>query len=279
MFATAHYTDYQKMNLTPYYIIEPKAEKVPFILSIPHRGTQFPGELKNKYAPELKEVLDDTDWFLEKLYDFAPALGITTIYARYSRWVIDLNRDPESKPLYDDGRIITALCPTTDFFGKEIYTQKDFEPDDAETLRRLENYFRPYHQKIDEIISELKSDFGEILFWDAHSIRRNVATIRPESFPDFILGNNDGKTADKKFIKTALETLKTGNWQINHNDPFKGGFLTRSKGKPRENVHALQLEMSKDLYMDAAELSYDEEKAEKVKTLLRKTFENLILQF
>ncbi len=266
------------MNQIPYYIVESKAEKVPFVLSIPHRGTEFPDELKDNYVPELQEILDDTDWFLEKLYDFAPELGITTIFAKYSRWVIDLNREPNSNPLYDDGRIITALCPTTDFFGKDIYRKKEFEPDDAEIERRLESYFRPYHRTIDGIIENLKSEFGQVLFWDAHSIRRKVETIRKEPFSDFILGDNNGKTADEKFIETTLESLKASDWQINKNDPFKGGFLTRSKGKPEENIHALQLEMSKDLYMDASELRYDEAKAETVKRLLRKTFENLISQ-
>ena len=263
------------MNSKPFYIVEPKSEKVPFVLSIPHRGTKFPEELKNHYAPELIEVLDDTDWYLEKLYDFAPELGITTIYAKYSRWVIDLNREPLGKPLYDDGRIITALCPTTDFFGENIYAKKESEPNNAEIERRLQDYYRPYHQKIDEIIADLKAEFGQVLFWDAHSIRRRVETIRKEPFPDFILGDDDEKTAGKKFIGTTLESLKKSDWQINHNEPFKGGFLTRSKGKPDEDVHALQLEMSKDLYMDAAELNYNEKKAEKVKELLKTTFENL----
>ena len=101
------------MNENPFYIVKPKAGKVPFVLSIPHRGTEFPAELKDRYVPELVEVLDDTDWYLEKLYDFAPDFDITTIYAKYSRWVIDLNREPASRPLYDDGRLITELCPTT----------------------------------------------------------------------------------------------------------------------------------------------------------------------
>ena len=109
------------MKEIPYYITEPKAQKIPFVLSIPHRGTEFPDELKENYVPELVEVLDDTDWDLEKLYDFASELGITTIYAKYSRWVIDLNREPESKPLYTDGRLITELCPTTTFLGENIY--------------------------------------------------------------------------------------------------------------------------------------------------------------
>ncbi len=262
----------------PFHIVEPNVKKVPFVLSIPHRGTEFPDELKEKYVPELVEVLDDTDWYLEKLYDFASDLGITIIYAKYSRWVIDLNREPESKPLYSDGRLITELCPTKTFLGENIYRKKEFEPTDDEINRRLENYYYPYHRKIDEIIDELKTEFGQVVFWDAHSIRRRVETIREENFPDFILGNNEGKTASESVIETALESLRSSVWQINHNDPFKGGFLTRSKGNPQENVHALQLEMSKDLYMSNDEMDYDLEKAEKVKALLRKTFENLIVK-
>lgn len=262
----------------PYYIIEPKAEKVPFVLSIPHCGTQFPLELKDRYVPELVEKLDDTDWYLDKLYDFAPELGVTTIYAKYSRWVIDLNREPDSKPLYDDGRIITELCPRTDFLGNKIYLKKEFEPEKAEKQRRLENYFYPYHKKIDDLLSDLKSKFGQVLFWDGHSIRRQVKTIQTEPFPDFILGNNDQKTASETIIENTLKSLRKSVWQINHNSPFKGGFLTRSKGNPIENTHALQLEMAKDLYMSNDETDYDFEKAESVKKLLRSTFENLITE-
>lgn len=266
------------MSEPPFSIIGPTAEKVPFLLSLPHRGTEFPAELRDKYVPELVEVLDDTDWFLEKLYDFAPGLGITTIAARYSRWVIDLNREPNSRPLYTDGRLITELCPTTTFLGERIYRKKVFEPDDAEITSRLENFFDPYHQKIDELLSNLKNQFGRVIFWDGHSIRRTVPTIRKEPFPDFILGTNDGRTAGEQFIQTALASLRTGIWQINYNDPFKGGFLTRSKGDPTENIHALQLEMSKDLYMSGNELEYDAGRAEKVKELLKKTFEKLIFR-
>ncbi len=263
-------------EITPYHLIEPTAEKVPFVLSIPHCGTEFPVNIKANYVAELLETLDDTDWYLDKLYDFASELGITMIYAKYSRWVIDLNREPNSKPLYDDGRIITELCPTTDFLGNKLYKNAEFEPNEAEKERRLDKYFYPYHNKIDEILNELKDEFGQVLFWDGHSIRREVKTIQSEPFPDFILGNNDGKTAKQTIIAETLESLRQSEWQINHNHPFKGGFLTRSKGNPTENVHALQLEMSKDLYMSNDETIYDEKKAEKVKSLLKDTFEKLI---
>ncbi len=246
------------------------------VLSIPHCGIEFPPDIIGQYQPELIEKLDDTDWHLDRLYDFAPKIGVTVIYAKYSRWVIDLNREPGNVPLYDDGRLITALCPTTDFEENNLYVDKRFEPSEAEIERRLTHYYHPYHKKIDDIVHELANDFGEVLFWDAHSIRRTVKTISEKPFPDFILGNNDAKTASAKMIEAALDALKTQDHAVNHNDPFKGGFLTRSKGDPKNGISALQLEMSKDLYMSDNETLYDEEKAAPIKNLLKSAFENLV---
>src|SRR5687768_15892192 len=107
--------------MLPYNISTPAAVEIPILISVPHCGIAFPEECKNEYDARLIERPDDTDWFVDRLYEFAPAMGMTTISATYSRWVIDLNRDPESKPLYSDGRIITGLCPTTDFLGSPLY--------------------------------------------------------------------------------------------------------------------------------------------------------------
>jgi N-formylglutamate deformylase len=260
----------------PYYIIEPKVKKVPFILSVPHCGIEFPDEIKDDYKLELRNAPDDTDWFVQDLYNFATELGITIIYAKYSRWVIDLNRDPESKPLYNDGRIITALTTTTDFFGNKIYVSEDHEPNEAEINRRLTHYYWPYYEKITSLLSERIEEFGKVLLWDAHSIRELVPTIRADKFPEMILGNNEEKTASKLIIETALSELKKGAFEVSHNYPFKGGHITRYFGKPEENTHALQLEMNKILYMNDDELVYNNERAEAVRTILKPTFEALI---
>lgn len=259
----------------PYYITEPKAKKVPIIISVPHSGTEFPNEIEDDYLPSQKKVIDDTDWFVHDVYDFASEMGITVIRAKYSRWVIDLNRDPESKPLYNDGRIITGLCSFTDFFGKPIYKAAQ-DPTQAEIQRRLQTYYWPYYQKIQSLLDERKAEFGKVLLWDAHSIRQLVPSIQKDPFPDMILGNNDLKTAVSKIIETAISTLKKGPFQINHNTPFKGGHITRYFGKPDQNQHALQLEMNKVLYMDNAEVKYDSVRAGIVKAVLKPVFEGLI---
>lgn len=263
------------MQKDPYIIIEPRVKKVPMVLSVPHCGTEFPEELANDYIEDKAKQPDDTDWFVHQLYNFANELGVTIIYARYSRWVIDLNRDPESKPLYNDGRIITALTTVTDFFGEMIYKHGK-EPNQEEVERRLETYYWPYYRKIEELLSGLQAEFKDVLLWDAHSIRRSVPTIRKEFFPDMILGNNDEKSAHSKLINTALENLKNSDFQVNHNDPFKGGHITRYFGKPENNVHGLQLEMNKILYMNDEELEFHEERANKMRSVLKPTFEALI---
>lgn len=264
------------MEAQPYVVITPKVTKVPFVLSIPHSGIDFPSELKDLYNQDLIAKPDDTDWFLQQLYDFASELGITIIYAKYSRWVIDLNRDPASKPLYNDGRIITALTPVTDFLGNQIYTNKDNEPNEKEVERRLSTYYWPYYKKIEELIADLQKEFKHVQFWDAHSIRSFVPTIRKDKFPEMILGDNDEKTADNKLIDLVIKSLSDSSFQVNHNNPFKGGHLTRYFGNPQKNIHALQLEMIKSLYMEEDELTYSENRASEVKTLLKSTFKTLI---
>ncbi|MBI3135043.1 MAG: N-formylglutamate amidohydrolase [Bacteroidetes bacterium] len=260
--------------MNPFQIIEATAAKVPLIISIPHCGTEFPDELRNDYLEEQVAMIDDTDWFLQDLNDFAPSLGITVVYARYSRWVIDLNRDPQSAPLYNDGRLITGLTTTTDFIGNPIY-KTGKEPNQQEVERRLNTYFWPYYQKVQELLDERKKQFGKVLLWDAHSIRRMVPTIRKEPFPEMILGDNDEKSADKKLIDITLKNLGKG-YQVNHNDPFKGGHITRYFGNPANDIHALQLERNKNLYMDDSERKFDTTRATKMRSVLKQNFGELI---
>jgi N-formylglutamate amidohydrolase len=262
--------------MLPFQVIRAKDNLVPVLLSVPHCGTEFPDELKAQYKSSLSSSPDDTDWFVHQLYDFAPSMGITIIHAKYSRWVIDLNRDPQSKPLYSDGRIITALCPTTTFFGDSIYVDERQQVEDEEVQRRVDTYYNPYHLKIQELLDELKQQFGKVLLWDCHSIRQVVPTIHKEKFPDLILGDADGTSASPGLIETAINGLESDQYKFSHNYPFKGGYITRYFGKPSENQHALQLEMTKVNYMDDSEKQYDVARAEKMRTVLKRTFSNLV---
>jgi N-formylglutamate deformylase len=257
-----------------FHVTQPTAPKVPILISSPHSGTYFPDDIKKRLKPGLADAPDDTDWFIDRLYDFAPAMGITLIKANYSRWVIDLNRDPNSKPLYNDGRVITGLCTTTDFNGNPLYEYGG--PDDAEIAHRVEQYYIPYHLKLAQLTQELKQQFGRALLFDAHSIRRVVPGIRQEPFPELILGDNDGASASAQIINAAWQALEGSGYEAQHNHPFKGGHITRFFGQPQSGIHALQLEMAKTNYMDAAETQYDGLNATRMRAVLQNLFTQLI---
>ena len=245
-------------------------------MSVPHCGTTFPDDIKGNFKEAMIENPDDTDFFVHRVYDFVSDLGITMIYAHYNRWVIDLNRSAENQALYNDGRLITGLTPTSDFLGNPIYKTPALTPDAKEIQRRKTLYYYPYYEKTKAILNELKSTFGLAVLWDAHSIRKRVPTIYKEAFPDLILGTNDGASATEKLIKAAQLGLSSGPYELSYNHPFKGGNITRYFGKPKENIQALQLEMIKPLYMDEAEINYHHERAAQLRAVLKNTFELLI---
>lgn len=261
-----------------YTIIPASNNEVPILVSVPHCGTGFPDELRDEFKPALMAAPDDTDWFVHQLYDFVTEMGMTLVHANLSRWVIDLNRDPQHKPLYTDGRIITALCPTTTFLGEPLYRDARREVETTEVQRRVKEYFDPYHQQLESHLARLKNKFGRALLWDCHSIRRVVSTIQADPFPDLILGDADGTSASPGLIEAALGVLDHSGYTVRHNHPFKGGYITRHFGKPDHHIHALQLEMSKVNYMTDDELTYDVARANKMREVLRRVFSTLIEQ-
>lgn len=256
-------------------LTNPVRERLPILLSVPHCGTVIPEELRDEFDPNQLAILDDTDWFVDQLYDFAPAMGITLLSATVSRWVIDLNRNPDDQPLYTDGRVITGLCPVTDFLGAPLYKDQRAAVDQKEVERRKKLFFQPYHQQISKSLDDLQNEFGKVLLWDCHSIRQRVPSIRKDPFPDLILGDADGTSASPGLSEMTLRNLEGDTRVVAHNEPFKGGFITRYYGKPAENIHALQLEMSKVNYMDDSERAYNKARADRVREMLKRNFEEL----
>lgn len=254
-------------------IHRPGIIKYPIIIHLPHSGTYIPEKIITDIKPEFLPP-DDTDWHLDELYSFANSLGIILMKAHYSRWVIDLNRNADATPLYNDGRLITHLCPVTNFTGTNIYKDERKLVAEQEIEQRKATYYTPYHNTLQKVLNDVKSKFGKVLLWDGHSIRREVPTISKMPFPDFILGSADGQSVPENLINTTLNTFSNSGFNIKHNFLFKGGYITRHFGRPLENQYALQLEMSKDLYLIDNETNYNAAHAAKVKN----TISNVITQ-
>ena len=244
----------------------------PLVISMPHNGQALPDDIAAIMTDEGKRVAD-TDWYKDKLYDFAKALGANIIIPHFNRYVIDLNRDPDGIDLYP-GADNTELCPTTAFNSQLLYL-KGSPPDIAEQQRRVEQYWQPYHQVLANTLAKLKAEFGKAVLLEAHSIKSVVPRFFEGQLPDFNFGNANGESCSAKLID-AISSLDYFPYSQVVNGRFKGGYITRAYGKPDENIHALQLELSQRTYMDESTFSYDEQLAQQVKPKLEQLVKCLL---
>ncbi|MFZ5789933.1 MAG: N-formylglutamate deformylase [Pseudomonadota bacterium] len=227
-----------------------RAGRTPLIVGMPHVGTYLPEALARRMTDAARAV-PDTDWHVDRLYDFAEPLGASLLAATHSRYIIDLNRPPDGSVLYP-GASNTELCPTTTFDNAPIWRPGEV-PDQAEVAERVERYWRPYHDRLAAALEETKARFGFALLFDAHSIRSEVPRFFAGRLPDINLGTADGKSAPADLAARLIEAAgEAEGYGSVLNGRFKGGYITRHYGRPGEGVAAVQLELSQITYMDEA---------------------------
>lgn len=246
-----------------------KPGSIPLLVSMPHVGTDIPDDIAERMAPCARQKAD-TDWHLTQLYGFLDEMDASTLAARWSRYVIDLNRPPEDTNLYP-GLDTTGLCPV-DTFGRERLYRPGLAPSEAEVQRRLERYWRPYHRQLRAELDRLVALHGRVVLWDAHSIASVVPRFFAGRLPDLNFGTAEGQSCDAGMQAAVVGVAQAqGEFTVAVNGRFKGGHITRRYGEPANNVHAIQLEMCQCLYMDETPpFAYRPELAARVQPLLRK---------
>lgn len=249
--------------------------RLPLLIDVPHAGTYVPDAIAARLQPAARS-LPDTDWHVEKLYTFAAELGAGLFFATHSRYVVDLNRNPDGVALYP-GADNTELCPLRTFDNQPIYTPGQ-EPDASERAARCERYFRPYHAALSADLAALRERFGYVILLDGHSIRAEVPRFFAGRLPDLNLGTADGTSCADRVAAAAWEALggDAGLSRI-HNGRFKGGYVTRKYGRPAEGSHALQLEMAQSCYMDEDQPTlFSPARAERLSAVLRRLVTTLL---
>ncbi len=216
------------------------------MVSMPHVGTLVPRHLAARMTPEAL-ALADTDWHLPLVYDLE-GLDATILVATHSRLVIDLNRPPDDENLYP-GRDTTGLIPTDTFRKEPVY--QGGRPDEAETARRRQAYWLPYHRALETELGRLRQARQRVVLWDAHSIASELPRFFSGRLTDLNFGTADGASCAPALIDAILAPVKAQqqySWVLNGR--FKGGYITRRFGDPANGVHAVQLEMTQVIYMD-----------------------------
>ena len=262
----------ERMNpyrFTPYRFAP---EEAPLLMSIPHVGTAIPAAVEARMT-ERALMRPDTDWHLDRLYDFASELGIPTLQAVWSRYVVDLNRPPDDAPLYP-GRPSTGLLPQQDFAGNPLY-HPGAEPDDEERENRLRTCWLPYHQRLERELASIRRRHGIAILFDCHSILSEVPRLFEGKLPDFNLGTAHGGACHPGLRLRLAEALGNyGEERLVVDGRFTGGFITRQYGDPDNRIHSFQLELSMATYCgELPPWNYAPDKAAEVRPALRAMLE------
>lgn len=249
--------------------------RIPLLVSFPHSGTYLPRDIAERMT-DLAHTLPDTDWHVPVLYKFLNELGASRIVATHSRYVVDLNRPPDSTALYP-GQKNTGLVPSETFASQPLYKDSNDVPSDREIGERRERFYRPYHDALHAELDRISAMHGYALLWDAHSIRSEVPELFEGRLPDLNIGTNSGASTPPKIGAALLTAGQRTGFSCVLNGRFKGGYITRYYGRTDSNVLAVQLEMAQAIYMDEeVPYAYNDALAPNVQVAIRKLVETYI---
>ena len=246
----------------------------PLLVSIPHDGRLLSDDTKKSFKEKFLE-LPDTDWHMNRLYESFKDTHWNIISANFSRYVVDLNRSSDDTKLYKDYQS-TGLCPIKSFSGEHLYSD-DNEISELTIKRRVESYWKPYHDKIKQILESIKSKYGYAILWDAHSIKSRIPNLFEGELPNLNIGTNSGESCPNSITESIHKVANDSGFSVVINDRFKGGYITRHYGKPAENVFAIQMEIAQRTYMNELTLSYDERLSKKLTPILKLMLDTFIV--
>jgi N-formylglutamate deformylase len=246
----------------------------PLVLDSPHSGVAYPADFG--HGCELAVLRQAEDTHVEKLYDFAPALGVAWIEALFPRSYIDVNRntteldvtlieEPWADPVETDPtalakvRLGKGLIWRMTDEGAPIYQRKLSA---AEVRNRIDRCWRPYHRAVEEAIDAAHARHGYSIHLNCHSMPA-VSSAYSTGFPglkhaDFVIGDRDGSTADPALTQQLCDLLRGFGYEVSYNHPYKGVELVRRYGRPAEQRHSIQVEVNRRLYMDEGTLELTE---------------------
>ena len=250
-------------------VARPVCQTTPLLFASPHSGRRYTDAFVASSRLDPLGLRRSEDSFVDELYAAAPDFGAPLLAATFPRAWCDANREPwELDPLMFADELppwVNATSPRVAAglgtiarivaSGEQIYRYKlKF----AEAEHRVSQYWQPYHDMLGALIAGTKALFGTCLLIDCHSMpspgpaTSGAAGRNAFKMPDFVLGDAHGTACTPRVTRFVERALTDLGFTVRRNDPYAGGFITRHYGRPRDRVHALQIEIARDLYMDEA---------------------------
>jgi N-formylglutamate amidohydrolase len=245
--------------------IRPRRQCASFVFNSPHSGRDYPERFLALTRLDRLSIRQSEEAFVDELFGAAPHLGMPLLQANFPRAYLDVNREPYeldpqmfSEPLPDQvnsgsPRVAAGLGTIARNVSenKAIYRARLRLPD---ALMRIEGIYRPYHRALQKLLGETLERFGLAILIDCHSMPR-ITRRRGAAAPDIVLGDRYGTACAPAIIDLAETVFTTAGLNVARNRPYAGGHNTRTYGRPGHGLHALQIEISRHLYMSEKTLA------------------------
>lgn len=259
----------------------------PLVLDSPHSGTDYPQDFG--YTCDLNILRGAEDTHVERLFDFAPSLGVALVHALFPRSYIDANRAldeidaellagpwPCEVNLSDKVRLGKGLIWRLTDDGAPIYGRR-LSVD--EVKHRIASCWHPYHAAVEHSVEAAWRRHGYVIHLNCHSMP-SVAGSHATQFPgmahpDFVIGDRDGTTADPALSRWIVASLRNEGFDATLNAPYKGVELVRRHGDPARHRHSVQIEINRRLYMN--EMTRElHDGFERIRGVLRRLVDRLV---
>lgn len=253
-------------ELTPPFVVRaPRVLSSPFVFCSPHSGAVYPSAFVTASQLDAAALRKSEDCYVDELFATTVEHGAPLIYARFPRAYLDLNRepyelDPElfSEPLPEFSnpqtmRVVGGLGTIARIVSDsdEIYSGKI--PLDV-AMQRIERLYKPFHAALKQLIDDAREVFGYAVLVDCHSMPSTSSSYPAAIRPEFVIGDRFGTSCDVRMTRAMRSILVKLGHQVQLNRPYAGGFITEYYGQPRNDVHALQIEINRGLYLDEVSL-------------------------
>jgi N-formylglutamate amidohydrolase len=236
------------------------ALRLPVLVSVPHAGRDYPDVIFDRLRVPRRALLRLEDRYTDLLARSVRQAGYPLIIAHRARAWIDLNRDerdldvemvtgadaadyptPGAKQRGGLGLIPRRLSGEGELWNGRF--------DLGDISERISSYHRPYHAGIAEILGAMKAKFGVAVLLDLHSMPPQ-RPVGDQHAPQFVIGDRFGQSAGSAYAEQLLGLLRAHDRVATLNHPYAGEYILRRHGRPKDNIHALQLEVDRSLYLD-----------------------------
>jgi N-formylglutamate amidohydrolase len=223
------------------------------VLHVPHDSYEIPEPVRKQFVlgdKELEaELLCMTDHNTLDLFS-ALSPNERIVRAPVSRLVVDVERfaDDRLEPMTERG--MGAIYTVTSNLKP---LRRPLSIQERETL--IKNYYRPHHDKLEQVVSAVLATHNRCLIIDCHSfpdIALPYELVDPSvKRPDICIGADEYHSS-KKLSESFISKFRALGWDVRLNDPFSGALVPMSRYRNDSRVSAIMLEINRRLYIDEA---------------------------